>query len=145
MAAVQFRKISGSYFLLGSMVCKICQLKLQKLKAEEEMEWEEAIEDMKDEEYISPLSTIDDTEKEKRREKLDKLTEIFEIDRVHYQLNSNINMVSHTTRNYFRNVFKQIKHKLGDIFCHLVAPGCCERIQQCIIIERHRCDDLFSF
>lgn len=64
-----------------------------------------------------------------RREQLDVLTQIFEIDRVRFQLQTDISNVSDRTLSYFRNIHRQLKDKLTDTFCRLVAPGLEEQMK----------------
>lgn len=104
-------------FILGWLMCKQCLVKLHLL------EDEDSNIDIEDEDYNTSVSMIDDDEKRIRREKLDKLTDIFKIDRVRYQLTSYVSDVSNTTLNYFRNIHRQLAEKLTDVFCSLVAPG----------------------
>lgn len=109
-----------STFILGSLICKQCQQKLHELKKEAEIELEESKEETKDESYCAPIIDIDT--KENGREKLDILCDIFGMERVRFQLQSNIDSASISTLNYLRYIYKEFRNKLADVFCHLVAP-----------------------
>lgn len=63
---------------------------------------------------------------------MDKLTEIFEIDRVRFQLTTNVTDVSDTTLNYFRCIHRKLLEKLTDVFCNLVAPGLEQQMKEVI-------------
>lgn len=64
-------KSQDSTFVLGSLMCKICQSNVKSRKYDDS--------DGKEKMYYPSESIIDCDEKRIRREKLDNLTEIFEI------------------------------------------------------------------
>lgn len=113
----KFLKSKDSTFILGSLVCYTCQKKLKSKMREENGSESES------ESYQPSQSIIEDNEKEIRRVKLDNLTDIFGIDRVRFQLKTDVSRVSNRTLNYLRNVHRTLKEKLTDVFCKLVAPG----------------------
>lgn len=115
-----FVKSLDSKFTLGSMICKICQIKINKLKAELQLKNED--DTIADPDFAPSLPIVDVDDKLNRREKLDSLTNIFGIGRVRYQVNSAIEQMSEGSLNYFRSVHQQFQSTLTDTFCRLVAP-----------------------
>lgn len=103
-----FVKDRDASFILGSLICKSCQLKLQKMLTESEMECEE----LKDPSFVPLESTVNDNERMIRQKKLDALSQIFEIVRVRFQLKTDISIATETTLNYFRNIHQQFKKKI---------------------------------
>lgn len=116
-------------FVLGSMICKPCQKKLNKLKTETQMECENDDDLTADPDFVPAVPIVEDEEMLKRRERLDVMTNFFGMERVHYQINKNIEDMSTGSLNYFRSVHQRLQQKLTDMFCDLVAPGQEERMK----------------
>jgi hypothetical protein len=112
-------------FVLGSLICKPCQINInQNNKASIEAEAESEEDDIHhDPNFVPSRSLIDHNEIANRRKNLDSLTEIFGIERVRFQVNSDIENLEAKTLSYFRTKHQQFQSKITDTFCHLVAPG----------------------
>lgn len=128
----KFVKTRDHSFMIGSLICKKCQSKLNALKLELEMEWEENVDSSVDLDYAPLESVISENEKLKRREQLDVLASIFKIDRVRFQANKDLMTMSRPSLSYFREVHKQFEDRLTDTICSLIAPGQEEKMKSLI-------------
>lgn len=123
-----FLKRKDATFILGSLVCSTCQKKLKSMMQDDES----------DSEIYDPCeSIIDDDERNLRRAKLDNLTSIFGIDRIRYQLKTDVTQVSNQTLNYFRNTHRLMSDRLTDVFCELVAPGLEEQMKKVVLEDKN--------
>jgi hypothetical protein len=134
----KFVKSTDSTFVLGSLICKPCQQKLN------EMIYEEPDEDAGDTNYIPQKCVMDEKEKLKRREQLDSLADIFGLKRVRYQINSDIENMSIGSLNYFRGVHEQIQNKVTETFCYLVAPDQETKMKEVLEMESYGTDTVIE-
>lgn len=111
-----FVKSEDPSFILGSLICKTCQLKINKMITDT------SDEDESDTDVYQPDLVIDKLDKSKKRAQLDSLTNLLGVKRVRFQINSNIEDMSNSSLNYFRGIHKQLQTNLTDTFCRLVAP-----------------------
>lgn len=117
----KFVRSLDSSFVLGSLICQPCQKKLTKLKEEERMDCDDN--DDSDPDFLPSAPFLDDNEKMNRREELDRLSAALDVDRVLYQITSDINKMSPISLNYFRRTYQEMQVNLTENFCRLVAPG----------------------
>lgn len=113
----KFLKTLDADFILGSMVCKECQVKLYEVMKREPIECDD-----KDPDFVPP-PFLEENDKLNRREQLDCLTTVLGVDRVRYLIGSDIKEMSDSSLNYFCHLYKEMQIKLTDKFCSLVAPG----------------------
>lgn len=117
-----FVKSLDGNFILGSLICPRCQKKLNEMMEDEPMECDEDEMDA-DPDFVPTTPFLDDDEKENRRKQLDCLTDVLEIERIRFQVTSNLMDMSPPTLDYLRRMYKNMQHNLIEKFCLLVAPG----------------------
>lgn len=117
----KFVRASDPQFVLGSLICAKCQKKLRE-KLDESMECDNDS-DAEDSTYVPETVISDDDDKMLRRHQLDDLTNALGVERVRFQINSNIQDMSTSSINYFRHLHAVMQSNLTDKFCSLVAPG----------------------
>lgn len=110
-------------FIIESFICKKCQAELNQVILDLEMGTTENIADNDDSDFVPLQSMVDDNQKAKAREQLDTLTSIFQMDRIRFQANKDLDTMSRRSLSYFRDVHKEMEEKLTDTFCSLIAPG----------------------
>lgn len=117
----QYVKSLDPKFVLGSLICKSCSTKLYSMMRQESDETNSDV-DM-DPDCVPSVPIIDENERQKRRKKLDALSEILETDRIRYQIASNIQDMSDTSLKYFQRKYQEMQNSLMNKFCSFVAPG----------------------
>lgn len=90
-------------FVLGSLICKPCQRKLRNEMPDFSIACEDDDNDG-DPDFVPAEPFVDDQEKQTRREELDSLASTLGVERVSWQLTSNMEDVEPTSLQYFELV-----------------------------------------
>lgn len=117
-----FVKSLDRNFILGSLICQICQKKLNLMRGDEPMDCDEDDIDA-DPDFVPATPFLDDAEKLNRKTELDCLTESLGTKNIRFQVASNINNMSPISHDYLGRMHKNIQNNLTEKFCNLVAPG----------------------
>lgn len=131
-------KALDTNFVLGSLICKVCQKKLRKVMSSEDDD------NSDDPDFVPEIPFLDDEEKLVRRTQLDSLTSTLGVDRIRFQLTSHIEDVDIKSLNYLRRSHQGMQNRLTDEFCRLVAPGQEAKMKEFLLKETNDIDPLIT-